>query len=140
MFLYALQRIGLSILILITSMVMLFSALKLVPGDPATIMLGSRATPEMKARITEELGLNDSVIVQLGTFFGRLLKGDMGTDMWSMRPVAQMVMENMPYTLSLIAAGLGWAALIGIPLGCYSAVRRNSFLDKFAGVISVVSF
>jgi peptide/nickel transport system permease protein len=139
MLFYAIQRIGLSILILFTSMVMLFSALKFIPGDPATIMLGSRASPEMRARITEELGLNDPVIVQLGTFFGRLLQGNLGTDMWSKRPVAWMVMENLPYTLTLIGIGLGWAALVGIPLGCLSAVKRNSFIDKFTGVISVAT-
>lgn len=139
MFFYAIQRIGLSVLILITSMVMLFSALKLIPGDPATIMLGSRASAEMRARISEELGLNDPVIVQLGTFFGRIAQGNLGTDMWSKRPVSQMVMENLPYTLNLIAAGLGWAVLIGVPLGCYSAVRRNSLLDRASGVISVAT-
>ncbi len=137
MLFYAIQRIGLSVLILITSMVMLFTALKLVPGDPATIMIGSRASAEMRARITEQLGLNDPVIVQLGTFFGRILQGNLGTDLWSQRPVSQMILDNLPYTLMLIAVGLGWAALIGIPLGCYSAVRRNSFIDKFTGVISV---
>lgn len=137
MLLYALQRTGLAILICITSMVMLFSALKLIPGDPATIMLGSRASAEMKARITQELGLNDPVLVQLATFFGRILRGNLGTDMWSQRPVTQIVLDNLPYTLVLIAAGLGWAALIGIPLGCYSAIRRNSFMDKFTAVISV---
>ena len=139
MFFYAIQRIGLSILILITSMVMLFSALKFIPGDPATIILGSRATPEMRARITVELGLNDPIIMQLGIFFGRLLQGNLGTDLWSKRPVAMMVMENLPYTLVLIGVGLGWAALLGIPLGCMSAVRRNSFVDKFTGVISVAT-
>ena len=139
MLFYAIQRIGLSILILITSMVMLFTALKLIPGDPATIMLGSRANAEMKARITEQLGLNDPVIVQLGTFFGRLLQGNLGSDLWSQRPVSQIVMENLPYTLTLIAAGLGWAMLIGIPLGCYSAVRRNSFVDRLTGIISVAT-
>lgn len=139
MLFYALQRIGLSILILVTSMVMLFTALKLIPGDPATIMLGSRASAAMRARITEQLGLNDPVLVQLAAFFGRLLRGDLGTDMWSQRPVSQMVLENLPYTLVLIAAGLGWAALIGIPLGCYSAIRRNSFIDKFTGLISVAT-
>lgn len=137
MLLYALQRIGLSILILITSMVMLFTALKLIPGDPATIMLGSRASAEMRQRITEELGLNDPVLVQLGTFFGRILQGNIGTDLWSQRPVSQIVIENLPYTLLLIGVGLGWAALIGIPLGCYSAVRRNSLVDRITGIISV---
>ena len=137
MLFYAIQRIGLAVLILITSMVMLFTALKLIPGDPATIMLGSRASAAMRARITEQLGLNDPVIVQLGTFFGRLLHGNLGTDMWSQRPVSLIVTENLPYTLVLIAAGLGWAALVGIPLGCYSAIRRNSLVDKLTGVISV---
>jgi peptide/nickel transport system permease protein len=117
--------------------VMLFSALKLIPGDPATIMLGSRANAEMKARITAELGLNDPIPVQLATFFGRILQGNLGTDMWSQRPVTQIVLDNLPYTLILIAVGLGWAAAIGIPLGCYSAIRRNSFIDKFTAVISV---
>ena len=139
MLFYAFQRIGLAILILITSMVMLFSALKFIPGDPATIILGSRASAEMRERITEELGLNDPIIIQLGTFFGRLLQGNLGTDLWSKRPVAMMVMENLPYTLTLIGIGLGWAALLGIPLGCMSAVKRNSFVDKFTGVISVAT-
>jgi peptide/nickel transport system permease protein len=100
-------------------------------------MLGSRASAEMRARITEELGLNDPIPVQLATFFGRILQGNLGTDMWSQRPVTQIVLDNLPYTLILIAVGLGWAAAIGIPLGCYSAIRRNSFIDKFTAVISV---
>jgi peptide/nickel transport system permease protein len=57
--------------------------------------------------------------------------------MWSQRPVTQIVLDNLPYTLTLIAVGLGWAASLGIPLGCYSAIRRNSFIDSFTGVISV---
>jgi peptide/nickel transport system permease protein len=100
-------------------------------------MLGSRASAEMRARISEQLGLNDPVIVQLGTFFGRILQGDLGTDLWSQRPVAQIVMDSLPYTLVLIGAGLGWAALIGIPLGCYSAIRRNSAIDRLTGILSV---
>jgi peptide/nickel transport system permease protein len=139
MLLYTIQRLGLSVLILITSAVMLFTALKLVPGDPATIMLGSRATEEMRARISEQLGLDDPVPVQLVNYFGRILGGDLGTDLWSNRPVTQIIADNLPYTLTLIAVGLGWAAAIGIPLGCYSAVRRNSFIDKFTGVLSVAT-
>lgn len=139
MLLYAIQRIGLSALILVTSMVMLFTALKLIPGDPATIMLGSRASPEMRARIAEELKLNDPVLTQLGTFFGRIAEGNLGTDLWSKRPVSQIVMESLPYTLILIGAGLGWAVLIGVPLGCYSAVRRNSLADKLTGILSVAT-
>ena len=137
MLLYTIQRIGLAALICITSMVMLFTALKLVPGDPATIMLGSRASAEMKAHITEEMMLDKSVPEQLVVFFGRIFQGNLGIDVWSGRPIFTMIWDNLPYTLLLIGVGLGWAALIGIPLGCYSAIKRNSFMDKFTGVISV---
>ena len=48
-----------------------------------------------------------------------------------------MVLESLPYTLSLIAARLGWSALVGIPLGCYSAIRRNTWADRVTGILSV---
>jgi peptide/nickel transport system permease protein len=137
MLIYALQRVGLAMLICLTSMVMLFSALKMIPGDPVTIMLGARATPEMRARIAEELGLNDPLLTQLFGFLSRVVQGDLGTDMWTKRSIGTIVMENLPETLILIGCGLGWAAFVGIPLGCYSAIRRNSFIDKFTGVLSV---
>lgn len=137
MLIYALQRVGLAMLICLTSMVMLFSALKMIPGDPVTIMLGARATPEMRARIAEELGLNDPLATQLFGFLSRVIQGDLGTDMWTKRSIGTIVMENLPETLILIGCGLGWAAFVGIPLGCYSAIRRNSFIDKFTGVLSV---
>jgi peptide/nickel transport system permease protein len=100
-------------------------------------MLGTRATPEVRERLSKEMGLDQPVPVQLLKFLGHAATGNLGTDVWSKRPVMTIVMENLPYTLDLILAGLGWAALVGIPLGCYSAIRRNSFIDKFTGVISV---
>ncbi len=137
MLIYALQRVGLSLLICLTSMCLLFAALHVIPGDPATIMLGSRATPEMRARLQHELGLDQPVPVQLARFLGRVAHGDLGTDMWTQRGVTTIVLENLPNTLVLIGTGLGWAVLIGIPLGCYSAIRRNSWIDKTTAVLAV---
>lgn len=137
MLVYTLQRIGLSFLICITSICLLFSAIHLIPGDPASIMLGSRATPELRERLNHELGLDQPVPVQLVNFLGRVAQGDLGTDLWSQRPVSTMVAESLPYTLALIAAGLGWSALVGIPLGCYSAIRRNTWADRLTGILSV---
>ncbi|MGH6880808.1 ABC transporter permease [Hypericibacter sp.] len=137
MLLYLIQRIGLSILICVTAMTLLFAAIHVIPGDPATIMLGTRATPEVRARLEKEMGLDQPVPVQLVKFLGRAATGNLGIDVWSKRSVSTIVMENLPYTLILILTGLGWSALVGIPLGCYSAIRRNSFIDKFTGVISV---
>ncbi len=137
MLIYALQRIGLALLICLTSMCLLFAALHVIPGDPATIMLGSRATPEMRERLQHELGLDQPVPVQLARFLGRVAQGDLGTDMWTQRGVTTIVLENLPYTLVLIGAALGWSALVGIPLGCYSAIRRNSWIDRLTGVLAV---
>jgi peptide/nickel transport system permease protein len=137
MLVYMLQRIGLSILICLTSICLLFSAIHLIPGDPASIMLGSRATPELSARLNHELGLDQPLPIQLAGFLGRIVQGDLGTDLWSQRPVGTMVAESLPYTLVLIASGLGWSALVGIPLGCYSAIRRNTWADRVMGILSV---
>lgn len=137
MLIYAIRRVGLAMLILVTSITLLFGALKLIPGDPATIMLGARATPELKAAIRADLGLDDPVPVQIVTFFGRLLQGDLGTDLWTKRPVSDLVMEGLPHTLALIGSALLWAAMIGIPLGCYAAVRRGTLIDTITGIVSV---
>jgi peptide/nickel transport system permease protein len=137
MLIYAAQRIGLAALICVTAMVMLFSATRIIPGDLATIMLGPRATQQARDRLNEEMGLNKPMPVQLGLFLSGAVLGDLGTDPVTERKVLTVVLENLPYTLALVAAGLGWAVLLGIPLGCYSAIRRNSFIDKFTGVISV---
>jgi peptide/nickel transport system permease protein len=137
MLIYAVQRLGLAVLICMTAMTVLFTAIHLIPGDPATLMLGTRATEEMRAELRERLGLDKPVPVQLTRFLVSTARGDLGKDLWSQRNVGTIVAENMPFTLVLIAAGLGWAVLLGIPLGCLSAVRRNSFIDKFTGLISV---
>ena len=65
------------------------------------------------------------------------LQGDLGSDVFTDRSVTTTVLSQMKFTVILALSGLGWAALLGIPLGCLSAVKRNSFLDKFTGVLSV---
>ena len=137
MLIYTLQRIGLALLICLTSMCLLFTALHVIPGDPATIMLGSRATPEMRERLQHEMGFDQPVPVQLAKFLGRVAHGDLGTDMWTQRSVTTIVLENLPNTLVLVGAALGWAALVGIPLGCYSAIRRNSWIDRLTAILAV---
>lgn len=137
MLIYMLKRIALSLTICVVAMFLLFAAIRAIPGDPALIMLGSRATPETIARLHAELGLDQPLLLQVVGFFGRLLRGDLGMDLWSHRPVADIVLEAMPSTLALTFSAIAWAALIGIPLGCYSAIRRGTFLDKLTSIVSV---
>jgi peptide/nickel transport system permease protein len=109
----------------------------LIPGDPATIALGPLATPEMVASFRERMGLDRPIAVQFWNFFSHAARGDLGVDVWSERPVRRIIAEVLPHTLALTATGLGWAVLVGIPLGCYSARYRNSATDKLTGVASV---
>ena len=118
-------------------MTLMFFMIHLVPGDPARILLGPRATPEMIADISMRMGLDQPLIIQLMKFLGNILKGDLGMDVISNRTVTSIVFGQLPYTLWLIFSAIFGAMLIGIPLGCYSALHRNTLADRISGVISV---
>ena len=137
MWFYALKRTGLAIVIVTVAVLLLFSLLHMIPGDPISIALGPRATPEIIERYTEKMHLDDPIVVQFFIFLSNALTGDLGVDVFSERSVALIVVEQLPYTLILAVVGLGWAVLLGIPLGCISAVRPNSLLDRITGVLSV---
>lgn len=137
MWYYACKRGGLAVVIVLCALLVLFSLLHLIPGDPITIALGPRATPEAMARYAEKMHLNEPIHIQFFTYLGGVLSGDLGVDVFSERSVTLIVLEQLPYTAVLALASLGWAAAIGIPLGCLSAVRPNTWLDRITGVISV---
>ena len=137
MLLYTVKRIGLAGLIVLVAMTMLFGMIYLVPGDPASIALGPRATPELKAALTARMGLDQPIPVQLLNFISGVLTGDLGVDVWSNRSVATIILEALPYTLALTAVGLGWSVMLGIVLGCFSATHRGSWIDRAIGVLSV---
>lgn len=137
MLFYLARRLLLAVAIVMLAVTLLFVMIHAVPGDPAAVILGPRATPEQIAQIHEKMGLGDPLPVQIVNFFVDVVHGDMGTDVFTQRPVSQIVLGQMPYTITLILSAITWATLVGIPLGCYSAIRRNSLIDKFVGVISV---
>ena len=118
-------------------MTLMFFMIHLVPGDPARILLGPRATPEMISDISMRMGLDQPLIIQLIKFLGNILKGDLGMDVISNRPVTAIVFGQLPYTLWLIFSAIFGAMLVGIPLGCYSALHRNTLADRISGIISV---
>ena len=134
---YALKRIGLGLLILIFVMVVMYAAVFLIPGDPATVALGPRATPQLKQMLIERMGLDQPVWWQIIRFFGNAVTGNLGYDVWSNRPVSTLVMEALPNTLILGVAALSTALLIGVPLGCLSVMQRGTVADAIIGVASV---
>lgn len=134
---FVVRRALSALLVLWLAVSLLFGMIHMVPGDPASVMLGPKATPELKAEIAQRMGLDRPVIVQLGMFYASLARGDLGVDPFSNRKVYDIVFEQLPYTLVLVLIAIGGASLLGIPLGCFSAIRRNSWLDRLTGVMSV---
>ena len=134
---YTLKRLGLAVAIVSLAMLMLFSMIYLIPGDPAAVALGPRATEAMREALRVKMGLDHPVWVQFWNFFKGAWTGDLGREVLSDRPVAQVVMEQLPHTLVLIAGGLSWSVALGIPLGCWAAVKRGSWADRTVGILSV---
>lgn len=134
---YILRRTLLSVGIVIVIATALFCAVFLIPGDPVSVALGPRATPEMQAALVQRLGLDQPIHIQLLNFFGNMLTGDLGKDVWSNRDVLDIVLEDLPHTLALLAAGLAWPLALALPLGCLAAVRPGSFADITVSILSV---
>jgi peptide/nickel transport system permease protein len=137
MFKYITRRSLLALLILFLAVTLLFGMIHMMPGDPASVILGPKASPELKAELSQRMGLDQPLPVQLGRFYSELARGELGLDVFTNRPVAVIVWEQLPYTLALVLAAIGGATLLGIPLGCFSAIRRNSLLDRITAVFSV---
>ena len=137
MLLYLAKRIGVSVLIILLAILTLFMMLNMVPGDPISIALGPRATPEVQAAYAAKMHLDKPVVIQFFIFLGNVVQGDLGTDVLSNRSVTTTLLEQLPFTITLAAASLSWAVLLGIPLGCLSAVRPNSWLDRVTGIFSI---
>jgi peptide/nickel transport system permease protein len=134
---YFANRLALAIAVIMVVIALLFCMIYVIPGDPVRIALGPLATPEMAAAFRANMGLDQPVWVQFGRFFWSVLMGDLGTDILSNRGVATSVLEQLPFTLTLIASSMLWSIAIGIPLGCYAALHRGSPFDRIIGVLSV---
>ncbi len=133
---YTAQRILLAILIVAVAVATMFLMIHAIPGDPANVILGPRASPEFKAALRARLHLDEPLITQLYYFFSGLIHGDFGFDLISNRPVLDIVLEQFPHTLILVGSALV-VATIGIPVGCYAAIHRNGIFDRVAGTISI---
>jgi ABC-type dipeptide/oligopeptide/nickel transport system permease component len=134
---YAIKRILLAVVILFVVMLAMYAMVFLVPGDPASLALGPRATPELKRELITRMGLDQPLTVQVYRFFSNALTGDLGYDVWSKRPVFEQIAEVFPKTLLLGLTAMGWAVALGIVLGCVSVVYRNSLADRLLGMFSI---
>ena len=88
-------------------------------------------------RLTREMGLDQPYLVQIYHFFFNVLSGNLGIDVISNRPVANEIWEVLPNTLILCLVGLGWATVLAIPLGCLAVLKRGTWVDRAASLLSV---
>ncbi len=109
--------------------ILVFLLIHLIPGDPATTMLGERATEEAANRIREQLGLNEPLHTQYLIWMGNILQGDMGQTIRGGIPISLEVSRRFPATVELTVTALLLSTILGVPLGIISAVRRNTLID-----------
>ncbi len=136
MLLYLLRRLLLAISVMLVAISILFCLVYLVPGDPASVALGPRATETQKQALREHMGLDRPAIIQIGHFIGNVATGDLGEDVLTRRPVSQLIVRALPNTLILALSAIAWAIILGIPLGCWAALRQNSWADRLIGLLS----
>ena len=120
----------LPVLLGITLLVFIF--LHFIPGDPATVLLGERATPEQVEALREQLGLNQPLPLQYLAFLGQLLRLDFGKSIISGIPISQEILTRWPATFELSVAAMFVAVVLGIPAGVFAAVNKNRWQDNMA--------
>lgn len=109
----------------------------LIPGDPARLLAGDRASDEIVQGIRQQLGLDQPLYIQFGRYVEALAHGDLGTSIRTGRPVAEDLKAFFPATLELAFCSLLLALVIGVPLGILSAVYRNRWLDHLVRLMAM---
>lgn len=134
---YLTSRLVTAALIVFGAMLALFTLSAIVPGDPATTLLGPQATPEYAKVFIKEMGLDQPVYIRLFRFLSNVLMGNLGTDVVSGRSVASLVWAVLPYTIILTFTAITIAVLTGVPLGIYAATHRGTVVDHILAFVSV---
>ncbi|HEY9270272.1 MULTISPECIES: ABC transporter permease [Achromobacter] len=130
------QRLIQSVLVMLTVALIAFSMFRYV-GDPIASMVGQDTTPEQRAELREQLGLDDPFVVQYAHFVANAVRGDFGMSYRHRRPVSELLEERMPATLELSFVSAVMALALGIPMGIYTALKRHGVLSKTFMAISL---
>jgi len=107
-------------------------------GDPIEGILGQEATRQDREELRERLGLNDSALVQFGRFIARACQGNFGISYRNQRPVGDLIKERLPATLELVLVAAFLSLFIGIPMGVYTALRRDRFSSHLLQAVSLI--
>lgn len=134
-FLYRLLQVIPTLLIVVS---ITFIITRMIPGNPAATILGPQASVADIEKLSEELGLNDSIWKQYVNYVGELVKGDFGTSYSYNQPVTKLILSRLPNTLLIALTSIALAILIGIPIGIISAVKQYTAFDYISMVLALV--
>ncbi|MBS4222927.1 ABC transporter permease [Lederbergia citrea] len=115
-----------------------FLLIKMAPGDPVRSFVTPDMNPDDVERIRKSLGLDKPVHIQYFLWLQNILTGNFGYSIVSKRPVLEMIVERLPATMGLMGASLIVSLILAIPIGLYTAVKKNSLFDKFANFLSYI--
>lgn len=127
---YIVKRILTTIPVLIGVMLVIFIMLSVIPGDPVTVMMKEHVKPELIEKLKESKGLDDPALVRFFRYLWDALHGDLGVSYKLNRNVTDLIMDAFPHTvkLTIFAALVAW--VIGIPAGIFSAIKKNTIIDR----------
>jgi peptide/nickel transport system permease protein len=134
---YLARRAGGLVVVMLLVAVIVFIIARVVPGDPAAVMLGSSATPADVAALRAQLGLDQPLPVQFLLYLRQIASFDLGNSLFLNRPVLQALAERAQLTTLLTLMSASIAVLIGVPVGVISAVKRGSVIDQAATALSM---
>ena len=137
---YIVRRLLQMIPVLLLVMAIVFVVFRMVPGDPAQLILGTNPDPDVLAATRRRLGLDQPIPVQFVRWLGDAVRGDLGTSRINDQPVASLVLQKFPATLELALLAMLIGLGLGIPAGIISAVRRGGWVDLVARVIGLFGF
>lgn len=134
---YILKRLLLMIPVIIGISFIIFSIMSFMPGNPARLLLGEKATAEAIEALNQEMGLNDPFFIRYLNYMKDALMGDFGTSYRTGMPVVEEIVRRFPTTLELAVLSVIFAAAIGLPLGILSAVKQYSWIDSLTTVLGL---
>lgn len=133
------KRLTSTLLVLLGVSMLIFFIARIIPGDPARIALGPRATEAQVEQMRDTLHLNEPIIVQYGLFLRDLTRGDLGISLYSNRPVMTDIAEYLPATLELVLLAGFLMVVVGLPLGAISARYRGRWPDNLIRIITLMT-
>ncbi len=142
---FLIRRLLMTLPILFIVSVVCWSMINLIPGDPATVILGPEASESAKEQMRERLGLNDPIVVQYVDWLGNVLRGDLGDSLRDGTPVSQLILQRLPVTLELAIGTFLVSLTIAVVAGILSASNRGTWVDYLStgfalGGISIPHF